>query len=387
LVGDGEPGEVLVFVPRSAGGHDVFLFTDPDTDYSQSTFFTDHKSGALWVGSPRGIRASEATFGIAARPLSDLASTLAACEDVAVVRGIDCEVDALVAPAESSDGELACAISELRLYKDSDEIDALVEACRATRLGFEDIVKAIPTSRTEREIDATFQFRAHRETGGVGYPPIVATGAHATVLHWTRRDGELRDGDLLLVDAGAEVQGYYTADVTRTLPINGRFSEAQRAIYELVWSAHQTALDAVRPGANFLAPHRAAMKVITDGLSSLGILTVPSAEALQEDHQFYKRYTIHGVSHMLGIDVHDCSRARPERAMRGSLAVGMVLTIEPGVYFQLNDETVPEKYRGIGVRIEDDVVVTEHGYRLLSDGLPVAPDEVETWMSRIWSGA
>jgi Xaa-Pro aminopeptidase len=197
----------------------------------------------------------------------------------------------------------------------------------------------------------------------------------------------LRAGDLLLVDAGAETPGYYTADVTRTLPISGQFTDSQRTIYELVWHAHQAALEAVRPGVDFLAGHRAAMAVIAEGLSALEILTVPAAEALQEDRQLYKRYTIHGVSHMLGIDVHDSSNARPENAMRGRLAEGMVLTIEPGVYFQVNDETVPEKFRGVGVRIEDDILVTKQGYRLLSAGLPVAPHDVEAWMERIWSEA
>jgi Xaa-Pro aminopeptidase len=324
-------------------------------------------------------------FGVEVRPLDQLAQALEACERPAVVRGVDAAVDALVVPTNSLDQKLATAISELRLYKDDDEVSALAEACRVTRLGFVDIVRALPTIGTEREVDAVFQFRAHREAGGVGYTPIAAAGSHATVLHWIRRDGALRDGELLLVDAGAEVLGYYTADVTRTLPINGRFSPAQREIYELVWRAHQAALEVVRPGVHFIAPHRAAMTVISEGLSDLGILRVPAAEALQEDRQLYKRYTIHSVSHMLGIDVHDCSRAKPEVSVRGLLVAGMVMTIEPGIYFQLNDQTVPEQYRGIGVRIEDDILVTDGGYRLLSDGLPVAPDAVEAWMAGIWN--
>lgn len=387
LVGDGEAGEVLVFLPRASSGHDVVLFTDPDTDYADSAFFTDHHRGALWVGSPRGLRVSEATFGIEARPVGRLSESIRGRDAISVVRGLDPGVDGLVAAAGSVDDELAAAISELRLYKDSGEIEELAEACRVTRLGFEDIVRSLPTSRTERDIDAVFQFRAHRESGGVGYSPIAAAGSNATVLHWIRRDGELRAGDLLLVDAGAETPGYYTADVTRTLPISGQFTDSQRTIYELVWHAHQAALEAVRPGVDFLAGHRAAMAVIAEGLSALEILTVPAAEALQEDRQLYKRYTIHGVSHMLGIDVHDSSNARPENAMRGRLAEGMVLTIEPGVYFQVNDETVPEKFRGVGVRIEDDILVTKQGYRLLSAGLPVAPHDVEAWMERIWSEA
>jgi Xaa-Pro aminopeptidase len=385
LLGGGEAGEVLVFLPQPGAGHEAVLFTEPDTEYSRSEFFTDHAKGALWVGAPRGIRASESMFGVEARPLDQLANTLADCHGPALVRGVDPMVDNLVQSASSADGELRAALSELRLYKDDGEIRELEEACLVTRRGFEDIVRALPTIGSEREVEALFQFRAQTEAGGVGYTPIAAAGSHATILHWIRRDGALRSGELLLVDAGAETSGYYTADVTRTLPISGTFSGPQRQIYELVSRAHEAAVGEVRPGVDFLAPHRAAMAVVTEGLSQLGVLGVPPEEALREDRQLYKRYTIHGVSHMLGLDVHDCSYARPELSTRGPLAAGMVLTVEPGIYFQLNDEKVPQEYRGIGVRIEDDILVTETGHRVLSVGLPVAPDEVERWMAGIWS--
>src|SRR5690606_33342740 len=174
------------------------------------------------------------------------------------------------------------------------------------------------------------------------------------ILHWTRNDAPLRPGDLLLVDAGVEADTLYTADVTRVLPISGKFTKEQREVYDLVLEANLAAIAAVKPGNDFLDPHRAAMRVLAEGLERMGILK-DAEEALQEDKQFYRRYTLHKTSHMLGLDVHDCARARAENYRHGKLRPGMVLTIEPGLYFQVDDLTVPAKYRGIGVRIEDDV--------------------------------
>src|SRR5262249_27868234 len=157
----------------------------------------------------------------------------------------------------------------------------------------------------------------------------------------------------------------YTADITRTLPVTGRFTEAQRVIYDLVHASQLAAIAEVKPGNDFLDPNRAAMRVLAEGLERLGILPMSATEALRDEHQFYRRYTLHNVSHMLGLDVHDCAQARQEAYKHGKLRPGMVLTVEPGLYFQLDDLTVPERFRGIGVRIEDDVVVTPDGYENL----------------------
>jgi Xaa-Pro aminopeptidase len=218
------------------------------------------------------------------------------------------------------------------------------------------------------------------EGNDVGYGSICAAGSHACILHWTDNDGEVREGDLVLLDMGVEGHELYTADVTRTLPVNGTFTPQQREIYTLVYESQEAAMAACRPGADFLAPHRAAMEVLAKGLERLGILE-SAEEALAEDSQLYRRYTLHGVSHMLGIDVHDCAQARKEMYTKGTLAEGYVLTIEPGLYFQPDDLTVPEELRGIGVRIEDDVVVTADGCRNLSSALPRHPDQVEAWMA------
>ncbi len=198
-----------------------------------------------------------------------------------------------------------------------------------------------------------------------------------------RNDGPLHNGDLLLLDAGVEGHSLYTADITRTLPISGKFSREQRQIYELVHAAQAAAFAAVRPGNDFLEPNRRAMKVLAEGLQALGILE-DAAVALADEHQFYKRYSLHNVSHMLGLDVHDCAQARMEVYKYGTLKPGMVLTVEPGLYFQTDDLTVPAKYRGIGVRIEDDVLVTAKGMRNLSRDFPSKAPEVEAWMAKVW---
>ena len=182
---------------------------------------------------------------------------------------------------------------------------------------------------------------------------------------------------------GAEATSLYTADVTRTLPVNGTFSPLQRDLYSLVLEAQQAGIDAVRPGAAFRAPHHAAMAVLVRGLDDLDLLPVSQEEALSPESRIYARWTLHGTSHMLGLDVHDCAAADTGIYPGGDLAEGMVLTVEPGLYFQEDDLLVPEELRGIGIRIEDDVVVTADGVRNLSAALPRDPDEVEAWMAEL----
>jgi Xaa-Pro aminopeptidase len=282
------------------------------------------------------------------------------------------------------DQELATFLSEMRLIKDASEVRALRSAMAATRRGFEDVIARLRTARSERELEGVFWTRARMEGNDVGYTSIVASGAHACTLHWKHNDGVIRKGDLLLLDAGIEGHSLYTADITRTLPISGRFSREQRAVYDIVLAAQRSALERVRAGNDFMEPNRAAMAVLAHGLERLGILTVPATEALRDENQFYRRYSLHNVSHMLGLDVHDCAQARAQNYKYGKLEAGMVLTVEPGLYFQTDDLTVPARYRGIGVRIEDDVLVTARGHSVLSDDLPREAVEVEQWMRRIW---
>ena len=269
----------------------------------------------------------------------------------------------------------------MRLIKDAYEIAEIEAAIASTKRGFEDVLRALPRSRTERYVEGVFNLRARVEGNDVGYSTIAAAGSHACTLHWTTNDGEVRAGDLLLLDAGVEAQTLYTADITRTIPIGGCFSPQQREIYSLVLEAQRAAFAKCVPGEDFMAPNAAAMEILAHGLERLGILRVPAAEALAKTNQFYRRYSLHNVSHMLGLDVHDCAQARAETYKYGKLRAGMVLTVEPGLYLQLDDLTVPPEYRGIGVRIEDDIVITETGCRILSDSLPREIEAVERWVS------
>ena len=182
---------------------------------------------------------------------------------------------------------------------------------------------------------------------------------------------------------GVENLNLYTADVTRTLPVDGTFTTVQRELYDLVYAAQQAGNEAVRPGVPFVAPHNAAMHVLAHGLESMGLLPVSAEEALDPESKVYARWTLHGTSHMLGMDVHDCGQAAPEAYAKAELAEGMVLTVEPGLYFQEDDLLVPEELRGIGIRIEDDIVVTADGYRNLSKALPRTSAEVEEWMGSL----
>jgi len=379
-----EPDSVLVISPSSDGSL-ATLYVPRRRDATTHEFYTDARYGELWVGPRRGVDESRHYYQINAAPLENLAKDLAsATGEIVTLRGFDASVDALHPPTER-DANLAVALGEMRLIKDDFEVAQLEIAVAHTIKGFEDVVRALPSAelRGERVIEGIFNLRARVEGNDVGYDTIAASGSHATTLHWVRNTGPVRRGDLLLLDAGVESLNLYTADVTRTMPVSGTFSPAQRRVYELVLAAQKAAHAAVRPGVAFGVPHEAAMEVLAQGLFDLGILTETPAKALRKDRQLHRRYTLHGTSHMLGLDVHDCAHARNETYL-GELREGYVLTIEPGLYFQANDLTVPEEYRGIGVRIEDDVLVTKDGSRNLSAALPREVDDIEEWMARLW---
>lgn len=385
LTGCVEPDVVLVIAPSPQGPRST-LYVPERRDHRTHEFFTDARYGELWVGPRRGVTEAAAYYQIATAPIDSLAKDLASVSgDVLTVRGFDATVDGLIDTHER-DGELSAALSELRLVKDEFEIEQLQLAIDYTVKGFEDVVRALPTAegRGERVIEGIFNLRARVEGNDVGYDTIAASGSHATILHWMRNDGPVRRGEMLLLDAGVECHNLYTADVTRTIPINGTFTPAQRRIYELVLRAQQAGIDAVKPSVSFMAPHEAAMNVLAQGLFELGILPEEPESALRRDRQLHRRYTLHGTSHMLGIDVHDCAHARDD-VYHGELHEGYVLTVEPGLYFQPHDLTVPEEYRGIGVRIEDDILVTATGSRNLSAALPRQPDDVEAWMAEVWA--
>jgi Xaa-Pro aminopeptidase len=242
---------------------------------------------------------------------------------------------------------------------------------------------ATSVARGERVIESAFYGRARLEGNENGYPTIVAAGSNACVLHWIKNNGDVLPGDLVLIDAGVEVESHYTADITRTFPVSGKFSKAQREIYMIVYKAQCAGIAAVKPGVKFKDFHNAAMVEIAKGAAELGVLPVSVKESLQVEFGLHRRWQFHGSGHHLGIDVHDCAHARKEQYAEAILEPGMILTVEPGFYIQPDDTLFPEEYRGIGVRIEDDVLVTESGCKILSNALPRHPDEVEVYMAKI----
>ena len=374
---------------------DAVLVTGPDASTlylrlrasRQTDEFFRSRGGELWVGRRRSAADWTTLLGVECAPLDGLEKALGELDPAStrVLRGYDEGVDAAVATTDDGlrDGELASALSELRLVKDEWEVTQLQDAVDATIRGFADVVRALPADResSERLVDGVFGLRARHDGNAVGYGTIAAAGAHACTLHWWRNDGVCRPGELLLLDAGVENRHLYTADITRTVPVNGRFSPVQRRVYEVVLAAQEAGIAAIRPGVAWREIHRACMAVIAEALAQWGLLPVPAAESLADEVGLHRRWTLHSSGHMLGLDVHDCAKARAETYLDGVLAVGHVLTVEPGLYFQPDDLTVPAEYRGIGIRIEDDVMVTPDGAKVLSAALPRDPDAVEAWMS------
>lgn len=386
LVGIGEPGSVLVLEPEGSGHRSLLFVTAHNR--GKPEFFTDRVYGELWVGRHRGVEESREYYGVdGCRSFGELPEYLQEVRDakypIRVLREHDDEVDRRF-EASDDDAELAEHLSEMRLVKDEHELDELRKACAISKLAFEDAIRAMRTGTSERAIEAAFWGRARIEANDVGYLTIAAAGEHACTLHWTHNDGALRQGELLLLDAGVECDSLYTADITRTLPVSGRYSSEQRTIYELVWEAQKAGIDAAVVGNDFLEPHRRATRVLAEGLIGLGILKTSLDEAIDPDRLLHRRYTLHGVSHMLGLDVHDCAHARTQEYRYGKLREGMVLTVEPGCYFQPDDGTVPETFRGIGVRIEDDIAVTSAGPENLSASLPSEAGAVEGWIAEVW---
>jgi Xaa-Pro aminopeptidase len=380
LTGDQAPAGVLILDPESAAGDALFL--TPPSGRDDGEFFSDTARGELWVGPRPSLAGRSEQLGITCRPIAELGPRLARLGEALVSRGFDPGAEAQVTAVEEIlDGELTAVLSELRLVKDPWEVGQLRAAVAATTRGFCDVARLVRGAggMTERRVEAAFSARARTEGNGDGYHPIAASGPHATILHWSRNDGELRPGELLLLDAGAETHALYTADVTRTFPVSGRFSALQRQVYACVLAAQEAGFAQLRPGADFRAYHRACAEVLAAGLEDLGVLPVTAKQSLEPDCGLHRRWTLCAPGHMMGLDVHDCARAREARYLGGPLAAGQVLTVEPGLYFQHNDEMVPPELRGLGIRIEDDVLITDSGFELLSSALPREPDQLEAW--------
>jgi Xaa-Pro aminopeptidase len=389
LTGEHDPDAVLVMT-ASGDGHDAVLYIRPRSPRDTDEFFRNAVYGELWIGRRHTLEEKSAELGIATANLGRLGETLAACAPARtrVLRGYDRLVDRAVlgydtAEAGTRDNELASTLSELRLVKDEWEIAQLQDAIDATVRGFEDVARQLPADRPVRErlIEGIFNLRARFEGNDVGYSSIVGAGPHATILHWIRNTGTTTPGELILMDMGVENRHLYTADVTRTVPVTGRFTSAQRDVYDIVHRSQQAGIDAVAPGVRYEEIARICNTVLAEGLYDLKLLPCSVEEAMDRESMVFRRWTLHGFGHMLGLDVHDCANSRKEFYRDGELKQGYVLTVEPGLYFQAEDDLIPDELRGIGVRIEDDVLVTATGAEVLSAGLPRRPEDVESWLA------
>jgi Xaa-Pro aminopeptidase len=270
-------------------------------------------------------------------------------------------------------------LHDMRLFKSRAEVDTMREAARIAARAHVRAMKACEPGKREYEIAAevVHEFRVHN--ADLSYLPIVGGGANGCILHYRENDAALRAGDLLLIDAGCEVD-CYASDITRTFPVNGRFSPEQRALYDIVLEANHAAIASVKPGNHWNAPHEVAVRVITQGLLKLGLLKGKLAKL--EQSGAYRKFFMHRTGHWLGMDVHDVGDYKVGNEWR-VFEPGMALTIEPGIYIAPGTPGTPKKYQGIGIRIEDDVVVTRDGCEVLTDGVPKDAVEIERLMASV----
>ncbi len=325
---DTVPGSVLVMEPTPRG-HDAVLYFRQSAPRGSSEFYANPTIGEFWQGPRPSLEHVAADLGIVTRSIAELPELIDSVDaETLLVRDADRDItdqvdgrrllgadsshlDDTAVESDADDG-LARDLSELRLIKDAFEIAELRAAIAATRRGFEDVIADLPGAvahrRGERIVEGTFNRRARADGNAVGYDTIAASGPHACILHWTRNDGPVVPGDLILIDAGVEVDSYYTADITRTLPVDGTFSEVQRRVYEAVREAADAAFAVVRPGIVFREVHAAAMKVIAAKTAQWGLLPVSAEESLEPEGQYHRRYMVHGTSHHVG---HRRARLRP----------------------------------------------------------------------------
>ncbi|MGP4114766.1 aminopeptidase P family protein [Streptomyces sp. 4N509B] len=392
LTGCAVEDAVLVLRAGTGGDTTAELYVPPPARPGDTGFFADAVHGELWVGPSPGLVEWSRALGLTVRPLDELDDALSRLAAGALATpGTDPELvrrHGLNRDAEAATG-LGVALSELRMVKDPWEVEQLRQAVDHTVTGFAATVAAIPAAvaapggRGERWLQGTFDRHARTVANGPGYLTIVGSGPHAPTLHWVRCDGPVLADQPLLLDMGVETETYYTADVTRTVPPSGRFSEAQRAVHDLVEAAHRAGMAHVGPGRTYTDFHFAAMEVLARGLHDWGLLPVSVDEALSPEGQQHRRYIVCGIGHHLGLDVHDCGRAGYDAYQGAAMAPGMVLTVEPGLYFHAHDETLPPELRGIGVRLEDDLLVTGTGAEVLSGALPISAGEIEDWVRKL----
>lgn len=268
-------------------------------------------------------------------------------------------------------------VHEMRVIKSRSEIAQMRRAAQISAQAHVRAMRACTPGMLEYALEAELIYHYRKNNAVHAFEPIVGGGENGCILHYLENEAELQDGDLVLVDSGAELE-LYAGDMTRTYPVNGRFSPAQKEVYEIVLAAYYAAIEAVQPGNQFCDPHDAAVEVLTKGLVKLGLLEGRVSSLIRQGE--HRRYYMHRTSHWLGLDVHDVGEYKDDKQWR-TLEPGMALTIEPGLYIPASPD-VPKCYRGIGIRIEDDVVVTKNGHDVISAGAPLSVKDIEATMAK-----
>ena len=385
LTGFEEPEAIAVITPAKEPKYTLFVRPrDPDRE--------------IWDGRRAGIDGAKSEYGAdEAYPVAEFAEKLpdilngpeklyyrlgdgnANLDDMIIRQLASVRIlnrKAITVPNTIIDS--ASIIHEMRVIKSEEEIAIMQRAADIAAEAHIEAMKASRPGMKEYEIEALVE-QVFRKAGAAGpsYNSIVGAGVNATVLHYINNDGTLNDGDLLLLDAGAEYKGY-ASDITRTFPVNGKYTPAQRDIYDLVLETQMSCVEMVRPGVSHMDIKNHSIKMLTEGMVRLGLLQGEPESLIKEEK--YMQFYMHGLGHFLGIDVHDVGRYFTDGESR-PLEPGMVMTVEPGIYVNPNSKGIPEKYLGIGVRIEDDVLVTENGPRILSNKVPKDAGEIEALMA------
>ncbi len=393
LTGFTEPDATLVIQVDGGGSHSTLFCRDKDEERE------------IWDGYRFGPGLARERFGfdrgLSVKTLdSELPRLLADQRAVFTQIGSNADHDAQLArwlsavrgqartgvSAPAQVWEIRSLLDEMRLIKDAHEIDVMRRAAKISAAAHVRAMQAARPGGFEFEIEAEIEHEFRRAgSKAPAYGSIVASGRHACVLHYRSNDAQLTEGDLLLIDAGCELDGY-ASDITRTFPVSGRFTGAQRALYDIVLEAQRAAIDATRPGMRFIDPHDAAVRVLARGMIDCGLISGPLDAAIESGA--YRRFYMHRTGHWLGMDVHDCGDYREPGAPAGGnekpwriLRPGMVLTEEPGLYVRAADD-IPRHFHDIGIRIEDDALVTPTGCEILTADVPKTADEIEALMQR-----
>jgi Xaa-Pro aminopeptidase len=385
LTGFEEPEAIAVIAPERAQKYTLFVRPrDPERE--------------IWDGRRAGVEGAKRDFGAdESFPIEEFERKLEEILDGAEILyyrlGVNTHIDnTIIRQIVRMRGlnrkpihppqtivDPATIVHEMRVLKSREEIELMQRAADIAAEAHCEAMKAARPGMKEYELEALIE-QVFRRSGanGPSYTSIIGAGPNATVLHYINNDGELRDGELLLIDAGAEYKGY-ASDITRTFPINGRFTKAQRDIYDVVLETQMSCVDMVRPGTTHDQLKQHSIEMITEGMLRLGLLNGHKEELIKEKK--YEQFYMHGLGHMLGIDVHDVGRYYFDKESR-ALEPGVVMTIEPGIYISPETKDIPEEYLGIGVRIEDDVLCTNNGPRVLTTKVPKQPEEIEALMGK-----